>query len=197
MPGRNSACLLIPHRTDTALFFGTCAECFADSGRCCSHFWRLGKFPRRYLPRRRNLSAAGIIHRPSPCSSCRVNCRGVYHRPGHHPDLFYLYPTQEIAEPRGSPHAGVPAVAHTSTLARSDAHLTAGAGERECQKPEKHRRNRELNGADQLCARNRREIAFFQYALVMQFVPGDHECQRPHADFFSAGRAATHPGRLT
>ena len=57
--------------------------------------------------------------------------------------------------------------------------------------------NRELNGADQLCARNRREIAFFQYALVMQFVPGDHECQRPHADFFSAGRAATHPGRLT
>jgi hypothetical protein len=196
MPGRNSACLLIPHRIDTAPLPWHVRGMFCRFGPvllALSEAWEVSS--------PLSSSAAESIccrnHSPtSPCSSCRVNCRGVYHRPGHHPDLFYLYP-QEIAEPRGSPHAGVRAVAHTSTLARSDAHLTAGAGERECQKPEKHRRNRELNGADQLCARNRREIAFFQYALVMQFVPGDHECQRPNADFFSAGRAATHPGRLT
>src|SRR6202030_4823454 len=42
-----------------------CQRYFRSSVRHRAHFWRLGKFPRHYLPRQRSLFAAGIVHRSS------------------------------------------------------------------------------------------------------------------------------------
>ena len=105
---------------------------------------RPGKFPRRDLPRRRNLSAARIIHRPIARSGRRINCRSVHHRPGYHPDLFYLYPTQKISGRRTSPQS----CANAGRLTGDD-FVTAGAAKRGGKKSGKHHRKR-LNQTAQI-----------------------------------------------
>jgi hypothetical protein len=78
-------------------------------------------------------------YRPSPlrarnaCSGCRIHCRSIYHRPGYHPDLFYLYPAQEISERKSSPRL----CANAGALTGDDS-STSGAAERDPQKPGKH-----------------------------------------------------------
>ena len=75
--------------------------------------------------------------------------------------------------------------------------LAFGTAQRERQEPGEHYGKRlNQSAGEQSRSRNRREIALFQYALVMQLVSRDHERQRSHADFFTAGHAATRPSRL-